>query len=284
MAKTASSLGFFDYVKAAFNWKVKLKGLGFLPLNKLLVAGFAILGFGHPGFWFLGMAYEIAYLLFVSGSERFQRLVQGIQLQETQADMAKRQAELLAALDKPSQERYRRFTQACNDLLQITKSNPGAIGIEGIQAGDLNQLLGIFLRLLHSRQKIRRILSQTTREALEQEIQDLSAKLAKEPEASPAYRSLKGTLEIQNRRLENRNRAEESLKVAENELDRIEKQAVLITEETMVTSDPEVLSIRLDGVIQSLQGTTRWMSEQGEFFGFLETDPDPASSLTQAKE
>ena len=33
MAKIASSLGFFDYVKAAFNWKVKLKGLGFFPLN-----------------------------------------------------------------------------------------------------------------------------------------------------------------------------------------------------------------------------------------------------------
>ena len=97
--------------------------------------------------------------------------------------------------------------------------------------------------------------------------------MAKEPETSPVYRSLKGTLDIQNRRLENRNRAEESLKVAENELDRIEKQVTLITEETTVSSDPEVLSVRLDGVIQSLQGTTQWMSEHGEFFSSLETDP-----------
>ncbi|HEX3048717.1 MAG TPA: hypothetical protein VHY08_28475 [Bacillota bacterium] len=253
-------------------------------MNKLILAGFAILGFGHPGFWFLGLAYEVGYLLFMSGSERFQKLVQGVELQETQADAAKRQAEVLAALDKPSQERYRRFTQSCNELLQITKSNPGTIGIEGIRAGDLNQLLGIFLRLLNSRQKISRILSQTTREALEQEIKNLSAKLAKEPEGSPVFRSLKGNLDIQNRRLENRLRAEESLKVAENELDRIESQVTLITEETTVSSDPEVLSVRLDGVIQSLQGTTQWMSEHGEFFGSLETDSVPADVLTQNKE
>jgi SpoVK/Ycf46/Vps4 family AAA+-type ATPase len=92
-------------------------------------------------------------------------------------------------------------------------------------------------------------------------------------------RSLKGTLDIQQRRLENYNKADESLQVTEAELDRIEKQITLLAEETAVTSDPAMMSSRLDGVVQSLQGTTRWMSENAEFFGSLEEEPPPVNLL-----
>ena len=71
------SPAFLDYVKAAFHLKVPLRALGALPLNKLLLAGFAVLTLGHPGFLFLGLAYETAYLMGLSGNKRFQRLVQG---------------------------------------------------------------------------------------------------------------------------------------------------------------------------------------------------------------
>jgi hypothetical protein len=279
MSKEA--LGYFDYVKAAFHWKVKLGGLGHLPLNKILLVGFAILGFGNPGFWFIGIAFELAYLLSLSGSERFQKLVQGSLLQKSQVKLAEKQSQILTSLDKPSQERYQRLAQACQGILQMSKNNSNPLGLERISLGDLNQLLWIFLRLLSSRQRINLIISQTARKDLETEIQSLTDKLARENETSAVYRSLKGTLEIQNRRLENRIKAEESLKVAESELDRIEKQVILITEETTVSSDPEVMSVRLDGVMQSLQGTTQWMSEHGEFFGSLEDNLTPANMLPE---
>ena len=72
-----NNLGFFDYLKAAFSWPVYVSGLGRMPLNYLILAGFAILGLGNPGFWLLGLAYEVGYLLFMAGSNRFQKLVQG---------------------------------------------------------------------------------------------------------------------------------------------------------------------------------------------------------------
>lgn len=267
--------GFFDYVKAAFHWKVELGALGRLPLNKILLAGFAILGFGNPGFWFLGIAFELAYLLFLSGSERFQKVVQGTHIQKNQVQLAEKQSHLLASLNKTSQEQYHNLAQACQEILKMSKTNSNPLGIDSVSSMDLNQLLWIFLRLLNSRQRTRQIISQISRKDLESEIQSLNEKLANEVENSPVHRSIKGILEIQNRRLENRIKAEESLKVTESELERIEKQVTLIMEETTISNDPEVLSVRLDGVMRSLQGTTQWMSEHSEFFGSLEDNIAP---------
>jgi hypothetical protein len=45
------TLDYLDYLKAAFYWKVRLGGLGYLPMNILILIGFGILGIGNPGFW-----------------------------------------------------------------------------------------------------------------------------------------------------------------------------------------------------------------------------------------
>jgi len=83
-------------------------------------------------------------------------------------------------------------------------------------------------------------------------------------------RSLRGTLDIQKRRLENLLKARESLAITEAESDRIEKQVALKREELTVSSDPEMMTARLDGIVDSLQGTTKWMSDNDELFGQLE--------------
>jgi hypothetical protein len=270
------TLDYLDYLKAAFFWKVRFKGLGYLPMNILFLIGFGILGLGNAGFWLIGLAFEIGYLLFLSGSPRFQKLVQGTMLEQNKHVWAEKQIQLLSTLDKASQDRYHNLARACMGIIQNTENNPG---VEGLRSGELNQLIWIFLKLLNSRKKINQILSQTSQEQLEREIKNITDKLAKEIEGSPVYRSLQGTMEIQKRRLENFLKAEESFKVAESELDRIEKQVTLITEETTVSSDPEALSGRLEGVMQSLQGTTKWMTEHGEYFGSLDTEPTPADLL-----
>jgi SpoVK/Ycf46/Vps4 family AAA+-type ATPase len=200
-------------------------------------------------------------------------------LEQNKTAWAEKQVQLLSTLDKGSQDRYHNLARACVGIIQNAENNPGVQVLEGIRSGDLNQLLWIFLKLLNSRKKINQILSQTSPEQLDREIKGLTDKLTKESEGSPVFRSLQGTLEIQKRRLENFLKAEESFKVAESELDRIEKQVILITEETTVSSDPEVLSGRLEGVVQSLQGTTKWMTEHGEYFGSLDTEPVPGDLL-----
>ena len=47
----------FRYLKAAFWAAPEVAGLGRLPVNLLLLAGFAILGFGVVIFTFFGVTY-----------------------------------------------------------------------------------------------------------------------------------------------------------------------------------------------------------------------------------
>ena len=280
---TPEAMNYWDYVKQAFSWKVRLPLLGHMPLNKLLIAGFVILGFAAPPFWLLGLALEGAYLLFLPGSDRFQKTVQklirGEQLLRAQKTWAEKEQLMLAGLALEDQRRYGRLWERCAGLQRSSAGADAVIKVEQLAAGGLAQLLWIFLKLLDSRRKIQDIIDSTSLKELNREIEVLQAKLAKEPEGSAVARSLKGTLDIQQRRLENYNKADESLQVTEAELDRIEKQITLLAEETAVTSDPAQMSSRLDGVVQSLQGTTRWMSENAEFFGSLEEEPPPVNLL-----
>jgi hypothetical protein len=263
-------LDFWGYLKEAFHLKVRLPLLGYMPLNKMLLAAFAVGGLAHPAVWFLGLAYEAAYLTFLPGNERFQKVVDGRKLQEEQARTVRKQVEIYGELDRASQERYQRLQTVCADILRAVDHLPGRLPGEELKAGGMAPLLQIFLRLLHSRLKIMDILTRTDEREIRRNIADLEERLKGAAEGSPMQRSLKGSLEIQNRRLENLVRAGENLKVLESELDRIENQMNLVREEMAVNSDPALISTRLDGVMDSLQGTTRWMTEHAELFGPIE--------------
>jgi hypothetical protein len=280
MAK--SELNFLDYGKAAFAWRFRVPGLGHLPLNILALAGFGILGFGNPAFWLLGLAYEAGYLMLMAGSQRFQAIVQGAKLLQQRELWQGKQDNIYANLDSASQQRYRRLLQDCSQILKNTETLSVKPGSEDLRSGGLNQLIWLFLKLLYSKIKIRDITEQVSRGELEADIARLSGKLAKESENTAIFRSLQGTLEIEKKRLENLVKADDSLKVIDAELDRIEKQVTLLREEASIASDPDTVSVRLDGVMQSLQGTNKWISEHNELFGGLDESAVPQNLLESA--
>lgn len=267
-------LGFWGYLGAAFTWKVPVGALGHVPLNLFLLLAFAVLGLLNPGFWLLAAGLELAYLLALAGNPRFQKLVQAMRLAQKRKGRppTDRQLALLAALDGQSRARYQALAQTCAGILKAAEGSSSPIGGAELKSGGLNQLLWIFLKLLVSRQRIAQTLSQTSRKDIDAEIAATNERLSKESESSPLFRTLTGTLEIQKKRLDNLLKAAESLKITDAELERIEKQAALMREEVSVSSDPELLSVRLDGIVDSLQGTTKWMSEHDELFGQLDAE------------
>lgn len=277
MAK--SELGFLDYVKAAFSWRYRVPGMGHLPLNILALVGFGILGLGHPAFWLLGLAFEAGYLSLMSGDARFQRLVQGRKLMAERAVWQAKQSNLFDSLDPQSQNRYRSLADTCQQILKSTQSLSAGTAMDDLRTGSLSQMAWMFLKLLYTKIRTKTITEKVSPSELEAEIKKLTEQLAAEPEGSAMQRSLQGTLEIQKKRLENLNRAKESLKIIEAELCRIEHQVKLLNEEAAMASDPEALTVRLDGVMQSLDGTNKWMSEHGELFGGLEEATMPQNLL-----
>lgn len=277
MAK--SELGFLDYVKAAFSWRYRVPGMGHLPLNVLALVGFGILGLGHPAFWLLGLAFEAGYLTMMSGDPRFQKLVQGRKLMAERQLWQAKQTNLFDSLDQESQARYRSLVEVCHQIIKSARSLGGVSAMDDLRDEGLNQMAWMFLRLLYTKIRTRSITESVKASELEEEIKRMTEQLAKEADGSAMHRSLAGTLEIQRKRLENLNRAGDSLKVLEAELNRIEKQVRLLSEEASMSSDPETLTVRLDGVMRSLQGTNKWMSEHGELFGGLEEAAMPQNLL-----
>ncbi len=276
---TKPELGFFDYVKAAFSWRYRVPGMGHLPLNVLALVGFGILGLGHPAFWLLGLAFEAGYLTMMAGDKRFQKLVQGRMLMAERAVWQAKQSNLFENLDRPSRERYQSLAETCQQILKSTQALAAGTAMEDLRTGGLSQMAWMFLKLLYTKIRTKSITEKVKPEELEAEIKRITEQLSKEAEGSAIQRSLQGTLEIQKKRLENLNRAAESLKVIEAELNRIEHQVRLLNEEASMASDPEVLTVRLDGVMQSLDGTNKWMSEHGELFGGLEEATMPQNLL-----
>lgn len=263
---------FVDYLKLAFRRKVPLPGLGPMPLNQMAVGVFAVLGIANPGFWFLGAALEFGYLFSVASSPRFQKLVQGEDLLAEQQAWDEKIEQAVAQLEPEGRERYRRLLAQCRRILGIseTLADDSLGNFRDLRARNLNQLLGIFLRLLTSRQVIADNVEHLDRKQLKSEIAQLEARLARDGGGDEALaRSLQGTLGIQRKRLENLDRATSSLQVIAAELERIEQQVELMREEAAVGGKPELLSDRLDAVTTHMSETSRWMDEQAQLFGNL---------------
>ncbi len=75
-----SQYSFGDYLKEAFGWRWRVPLLGKMPINAVGIGAFAVAGIANPGFWLLGVALEVAYVMGLASSDRFQKLVQAQRL------------------------------------------------------------------------------------------------------------------------------------------------------------------------------------------------------------
>ena len=264
-----------DYLKAAFRWRARVPGLGRMPVNAMGLAAFAVLGIANPGFWFLGAAAEVAYLLWLSSNERFQKLVDGERLAADKESYISKLDQAVNRLSSSSQKRYHKLLYECRKIVGISENlDPDAPeSMRGLRGSGLNQLLWIFLRLLNSREVLNDNLSSVKREAIAAEVGKLEKRLAAAGDDAALQRSLQGTLDIRQKRLENLDAAERSRKVIDAELERIEQQVVLIREEAAVKGKAEILSDRLESVTSALNETNSWMEQNAEIFGRLGADP-----------
>ncbi|MCP4217853.1 MAG: hypothetical protein GY765_24640 [bacterium] len=272
---------FFGYLKAAFNNKVPITGVGGVPINKMLVGTAVLLGAWNPPFWLLGLVGESIYLGLMAHNKNFRGLIRGEQLLKLREAWEEKQARILKTFDSASHERYDRLVDSCASILDLPSSAPRD-PLKDLRLTGLNKLIWMFLKLLGSRIRITGILTETSKDELQKDITVISEKIDMERDNSRLFRSLKSTKDIGERRLENFVKAEKNLKVVEAELERIEKQVSLLKEEASISSNPGTLSVRLDNVMDSLSDTNRWMSEQTELFGFLEETSIPDEFIHKA--
>lgn len=273
--------GLWDYIREAFN----ARPIGMLvPPNWIGVGLFAVLGLVSPGFLLLGAGLEFGYLYMLATNPRFQRLVDALRMQKTQRQWQLKLDNAVSALSDEDRQRYRMLEQRCRSiLLQQQGTNPASLRAQG---EGLGRLLWIYVKLLYTRQSIRRVLKEAEpsrrapgsetepakdeKGSIESRIRALHGRLEKKDLGEELRKSLAGQIEILQQRQAKQREGADKLAFVEAELDRIQQQAELIREQAVLSADPETVSQRIDDIAATLGGTTNWILEQQQLYGKVE--------------
>jgi len=272
---------FWDYVHAAFN--ARPAGM-FVPPNWIGLGIFGFLGVLNPGFWIIGLGCELAYLGWLGTHPRFQKLVSGDRHLDERRRWQARLSESIRQLPPEDQQRYRALEARCQGILEQqsrgTTLSPPSLSEQG---EGLGRLVWIYLRLLITRESIRKIIRESSNSPeqaaeLKERIDKLQEQLKQPSVGEDLRKSLTAQLEILQQRQEKKREAVEKLAFMDAELTRIQEQVELLREQAVLSTDPEVVSQRIDQVTTTLGGTTQWICDQQKIYGAMEdllSDPPP---------
>jgi len=282
----ASKPGFFDYITAAFN----ARPIGmFVAPNWVGLATFGLLGLANPGFWVLGAGLEMGYLLTLATNRRFQQTVSSKPLSASRAEWNQRIKTVLGRLDPADRQTYDVLSERCRSIidLQLHTATETPEGLE-TQADGLGRLSWMFLRLLLARRTISNVLGGTHNDAdLQRKIASLERQQQQDGLSEELGRSISGQLDILKQRLQQRTDGDRKLAYIEAELERIQQQVELIREQAALSTDPELLTRRIDEITASLSGTGQWIRDQQQVYGAMEdllSEPPPLTPDARVRE
>ncbi len=278
--------GFLTYLGAAFN----ARPLGMpIPPNWLGLVAVGLLGLVSPGFWLIGAGVELGYLLMLTSSARFRATVDAGHQQSTHGDWEARRAALIERLPAEERRRQEALEERCRVVLTQTRGDEAqgeSTALDGQQAESLAQLAWVHLRLLLSRQRLHRVVSEAEAPAeIARRIVELETRLS-DPTTSDGLRaSLASQLEILTSRRTSHASARDQLALVDAELERLRQQVELVREQTALSSDASGASRTIDALGATLGETTRWLSDQRQTLGEVEdlTAAPPPAALFSAR-
>lgn len=273
----------FRHLKAAFLAAPEIPGIGRLPVNAITLAGLAILGFGHPGFWLLGLGAEAAYLYALATSPRFKRFTAAESLQETQSAAESQRHAIAGKLAPGALLRVAALEEKCARILQLSVDSQADDFMIDSDREALKKLSGLYLKLLLAAQN----LTDHDQEAVENQIAGQIASVKNDlldAKLSPALRESKtATLRILAQRLANFERRDLALEEIASDLLRIEVQIDLALENTGIRGKSESFNI---GLVSQLLADNALYGDSGasiaEFertFGPRPEEPAPVRQM-----
>lgn len=240
----------FRYLKAAFWAAPEISGLGRLPVNVLVLAGFAILGLGHPGFWLLGLALEGTYLYALTTNARFRKVIDAGERQlSDDAAQNERQA-LIEKLIPPARARLAKLSAQCVKVLELERETQTEDSIFESNTEALRKLEWLYLKILVAQQNLRAL--GRGEGDLKRQIDTLQVEVKADRLSRSLRESKAATLQILEKRLANLERREQSLAEFESDLTRIEAQVDLARDNAGMRGKSEAISTNIDLVSQLL--------------------------------
>ncbi len=223
-----------------------MPALGRVPVNALAAAGFLILGFGHPGFWLLGLAAEAAIVPSLAFNKRFQKVVEAEDKQLSSGDSQSKRSSLVKLLPSEYQSRLANLERRCDKVLEVYGNAQAEEFLVDTSRDALENLKWVYLKLLIARYHLLTAGTEDTPESLDKKIKSIESQLQDKSE-SPALRQSKAaTVDILKRRLENIHRREQSLEEVESDLTRVESQVDLILDNAAMQGKPQTISTDIE--------------------------------------
>jgi hypothetical protein len=243
----------WKYLKAAFLFGVSVPGLGNVPVNVVTTAGFAILGFGHPAFWLLGLGVETTVVCSLAFNARFQRLVNSRRELPDPETADHRQA-LINILSAEAKARLSKLAAQCNKVLQVYSGTQAYEYVITANQEALSNLQWLYLKLLVARHYLETG-SNSNGQSLQKTIEGLENEL-KDPNVTDALRQSKSaTLAIMKQRLANLQNRSRTMEEIESDLTRIEAQVDLALENASMQGKPQTISLEIDLASDLVSGT-----------------------------
>jgi hypothetical protein len=233
-------------------------------------AAFGLLGFFlNPAFYLIGAGATAACVGFVAGNARFRNAIDAGDLPPA----PDQHALLLDRLDPASKARQTKLEEQCRQLQRVLETaNAGSEHIQGVW-----QLAQLHLRLLVARSAADSVVSNTEGEDgkhLSAQLAELDRRLAQANLDNDLRDALEDQSKVLKERIAMQTEAGRRLQVLDAELERIREQIALIREQALLTTDASGISRSVDALSTFLNESSRWLHEQQEIFGELDT-PDP---------
>lgn len=233
------------YLKAAFLVGTDVPALGRVPVNVLASAGFFILGFGHPGFWLLGLAAEATLLPSLAFNKRFQNYVDANERQLTTGDSQVKRSALVQTLPPEDRKRIEALDRRCAKVLDVYRNAQAEEFLVETNREALDNLKWVYTKLLIARFHLLTAGTDDTAESLQRKIVSLEKDLQDSQETPALRQSKTATLDILQRRLANIERRGQSLEEVESDLTRVESQVDLILDNAAMQGKPQTISTDL---------------------------------------
>ncbi len=232
----------WHYIKSAFLVGVDVPQLGRIPVNVLLAAGFVILGVAQPAFWFAGLAVEAAVVTSLAFNPRFQKYVQGQQLQVAKDDDELRRQQLIQLLEPEARRKLSALGLKRNRIIDVYRSQQAEDYIVDSNREALNRLEWNYLKLLVARHHLLSGDNHETGQSLEAKVNELEMDLRNQNQPESLRESKTATVAILRQRLANIQRRSETLQEIDSDCMRVEAQVDLVLENTTMLGKPQTIS------------------------------------------
>ena len=240
----------------------------------------------------LGAGLELGYLLALATNQRFQRHRHAQAARRPRArNGTTRIAALLAGSTTDDRARYEALAERCRSIIDLQtqqrreragrarsagrQPRPAVVDVPAAARRPAHDLPGA-----RRRRQTTRTSQQTIGGARAAAASDraLSDELRAQPRAGSSRSCSSASSSATD--------ADRKLAFIDAELERIEQQVELIREQAALSTDPELLSRRIDEIAATLGGTGQWIRDQQQVYGAMEdllTEPPPLTPDARAQ-